>query len=117
MMQHTSEKLIPPTQVVAFGAMRSFLTRLSTTRLVALAALALLGAGALAFATDPHGLRQYDRLSDELSRLEDENAALKAQVELGRRRVRALHGDDAALERVAREMGYVRDGELLFELR
>lgn len=79
---------------------------------ISAAAVALLGLSAL----DPNGLRKALRNEAEVARLERENAALAQRVGQLRREVRALHGDPAALERAAREIGYVKAGELVYKL-
>ncbi len=66
---------------------------------------------------DPKGLRLWTKLGADLARLDTENAKLRAQVADLRRQARAIRGDPAGLERAARESGYVKNHELLFELR
>ena len=68
-------------------------------------------------ALDPEGISKARRNEQEAQRLESENAALEQRVVRLRREVRALQGDPAALERAARELGYVKPGELVYELR
>ena len=84
---------------------------------------ALIGSGLLVvtflvgFFADPHGLRKLSSLGDQVVQEEAENDRLRAEIDVLRRKAKALHGDPAALERAARESGYVRSGEILFELR
>jgi cell division protein FtsB len=68
-------------------------------------------------ATDRRGVRKWVELGDDLARLETENARLRGEIDSLRRKAEALRGDPRSLERAARENGYVRDGELLFELQ
>lgn len=65
---------------------------------------------------DDDGLRQLVKLQDSVHTTQLDNAALRGDVDRLRRRVSALKSDPAALERAAREHGYVREGELLFIL-
>lgn len=65
---------------------------------------------------DDDGLRQLVKLQDSVEKTELGNAALRGDVDRLRRRVSALKSEPAALERAAREHGYVREGELLFIL-
>lgn len=69
------------------------------------------------FFADPHGLRKLSSLHSQIAQAEAENVRLRAEIEVLRRKARALRGDPAALERAAHEIGYVRDSEILFELR
>lgn len=79
----------------------------------------ILGAAALvaAAALDPHGVRKYLRLEDEVRRMKAENARLSADNAALAREARALRGDPAALERAAREeLRFVREGERVYWL-
>jgi len=82
---------------------------------------AYLGALALlltASALHPAGLRKHRALSVDVRRVADENQNLREKNLKLRREARALAGDPAALERAAREeLGYVRTGERVYELR
>lgn len=72
------------------------------------------------FAWDPAGIRRWIELGEDVERVERENERLRREIEVMRLRVAALrgeNGDDRALERAARERGYVREDELLFEFR
>jgi cell division protein FtsB len=72
---------------------------------------------AAAAAFDPAGLRRYLVLSDEVSRMQRENARLAAENAALSRDVRALRSDPAALERAAREeLRFVRPGERVYWL-
>lgn len=83
------------------------------------AAAAVLGvvSFSLWLALDDEGLRRRHALGKDLDQLETRNAQLRGEIELLRRRADALRGDPKALERAARENGYVRDDEILFQLR
>ena len=75
---------------------------------------ALLGASAL----HPGGLRRASALSADVRRVRGENDELRERNLRLRREIRALAGDAGALERAAREdLGYVRPGERVYELR
>lgn len=90
---------------------------LSTRQKLLLAASVLaLGFGA-GIVTDKRGLRLWVELGDDVSRLETENAKLRGELDMLHRRADALRGDPRSLERSAREAGFVREGEILFELR
>ncbi len=66
---------------------------------------------------DPGGLRKHLRLQDEVRRAQARNRELRHENLRLRREARALLGDPAALERAAREeLGYVRPGEIVFQL-
>jgi cell division protein FtsB len=82
---------------------------------------AYLGAIALllaASALHPAGLRKHRALAVDLRRVAEENESLRERNASLRREARALAGDPAALERAAREeLGYVRPGERVYELR
>jgi cell division protein FtsB len=86
-------------------------------RRATVAYVALLAAVLACSALDGGGLRRARSLEAQARRLEDDDAALEAQVVRLRREVKALRGDPAALERAAREeLGYVRPGELVYKL-
>jgi cell division protein FtsB len=77
--------------------------------------IALVLAGGSAFAEG--GFRRYFKLTREVASLKDKNERLAADNARLRREVEGLKGDDAALERAAREeLGVVRPGELVFLL-
>ena len=72
----------------------------------------------LASALHPGGLRKHRALSADVHRVADENEKLRDRNLRLRREARALAGDAGALERAAREeLGYVRPGERVYELR
>jgi cell division protein FtsB len=104
--------------------MNSWWEGTSLRRRVYLGLVLLLVAFAAGLAWDPKGLRHHKALGQELGRLEGENARLGADVENLRRRARALQagddprkaGDAPSLERPAREKGFIKDDEVLFEL-
>lgn len=68
-------------------------------------------------AYDPKGLRLWWRLGHDVSEMQHDNAVLSAQVDRLERRAAALREDPKALERSARENGYVRPNEILIELK
>jgi cell division protein FtsB len=68
-------------------------------------------------ASHPQGLSRYQHLDENARRVAGENKALGEEVGRLRHEVRALSGEPAALERAAREeLGYVRPGEIVFQL-
>ncbi len=78
------------------------------------AVLALFSASAL----HPGGLRKHRALAADVRRVSEENDKLRDRNLRLRREARALAGDAGALERAAREeLGYVRPGERVYELR
>lgn len=63
------------------------------------------------------GFRRYWRLKQDVRTLEERNARLAQDNARLRREVEALRDDPQALERAAREeLGYVRPGELVFDV-
>ena len=71
-----------------------------------------------ASALHPAGLRKHRALAVDVRRVAEENENLREKNSRLRREARALAGDSAALERAAREeLGYVRPGERVYELR
>jgi len=84
---------------------------------ILIVACALVGSAVVAMALDSHGVRAWHRLGPEVAAAEAQNAALKAQIDVTRRRVEALRSGPQALERAAHENGYVHDNEMLFELK
>jgi cell division protein FtsB len=97
--------------------MHALLQSLSLRQQAALALGVLLAGFLVGLVTDPRGLRRWWSLGGEIARVEAENVGKRAEVEGMQRRVRALREDPSALERQARENGYVREDEILFELR
>ncbi|MEW5737492.1 MAG: septum formation initiator family protein [Myxococcota bacterium] len=76
-------------------------------------ALVLAGGSAVA----EGGFRRYWRLKKDVETLEARNAKLSQDNVRLRREVDALRDDARALERAAREeLGYVRPGELVFDV-
>lgn len=84
---------------------------------IMLAAVVVIAAGVIGIAVDPRGLRRYHRLGQEVSAVEQENAALAARLDSLQRKAAALKRDPSTLERAARENGYVRSDEVLIELK
>jgi cell division protein FtsB len=83
----------------------------------ALLYLAAVGCLAALSVADPDGLRKRARLQAEVRRAEAANVELHRENVRLRREARALAGEPAALERAAREeLGYVRPGEIVFQL-
>jgi cell division protein FtsB len=97
--------------------MQALFQSLSLRQQAALALGVLLAGFLLGLVTDPRGLRRWWSLGGEIIRVQGENDVLRREVELMQRKTRALQGDAQALERAARENGYVREDEILFELR
>jgi cell division protein FtsB len=63
------------------------------------------------------GFRKYWRLQQDVRTLEERNARLAQDNARLRREIEALRADPTALERAAREeLGYVRPGELVFDV-
>lgn len=80
----------------------------------AMAALALLGASAL----DPRGLPRMRMLERQIAELKAKNEGDARRAEALDREIKALRGDTATIERVAREdLGYVRSDEILFKIQ
>jgi cell division protein FtsB len=88
----------------------------SLRRRVYVGLMVLLVGFAAGVAADPKGLRHWAALGEEAARLEVDNARLRGDIDALRRKAEALRGDPRALERSARENGYVRPDEVLFEL-
>jgi cell division protein FtsB len=64
------------------------------------------------------GLARTLELSRDLATMQAQNAALEAEIARISRETEALRGDLRALEIAARsELGYVRPGEVIFDLR
>jgi cell division protein FtsB len=97
--------------------MLPFIGPLSLRQQAAIAGTVLVVGFGVGLASDPRGLRLWWRLGDDVGRLDTENAKLRGDIDGLRRKVLALRGDPKSLERAARESGYVRDDEILFELR
>lgn len=99
------------------GAAANVPGRMWSPRRKLMVAVSVLVVGfATGMATDRRGVRKWAELGGDLTRLETENAQLRGEIEVLRAKAEALRGDPRSLERAARENGYVRDGELLFEL-
>ncbi len=63
------------------------------------------------------GFRRYFKLTRDVQALKERNGRLAEENARLRREVEALRDDPRALERAVREeLGYVRDGELVFNL-
>lgn len=90
---------------------------LSSRQRIALASVVLAAGFSAGIVGDPRGLRRWLDLGDDVSRLETSNAKLRGEIDQLRRRADALKGDPRSLERAARENGFVRPDEILFELK
>ena len=84
---------------------------------IIVAAMLVVGVGGAWISFDPKGLRRYHALGEEVASLESGNADLAAKLESLQKRAAALKRDPGALERPAREHGYVRPNEVLIELK
>jgi cell division protein FtsB len=63
------------------------------------------------------GFRRYWRLKQDVRTLEERNAKLAQDNARLRREVEALRNDPVALERAVREeLGYVKPGEVIFDV-
>lgn len=77
----------------------------------------LLGGFALGAVLDENGLSRWKRLGQNIDEIDSKTAEVRREVEALRRKVAALRGDEATLERAAREeLGYIREDEILFKL-
>ncbi|OGQ78936.1 MAG: hypothetical protein A2289_04060 [Deltaproteobacteria bacterium RIFOXYA12_FULL_58_15] len=67
---------------------------------------------------DPSGWTQRQKITDDLERLRAQNAVLEERVTELRQEIKALRQRDEVRERAVRnELGYVRPGEMVVELR
>jgi cell division protein FtsB len=89
--------------------------RARTQIAVVAAVFVTLSSGWIAY--DPKGLRLWWHLGQDVSQLDHQNSVLAAQVDSLQRKAAALRQDPHALERAARESGYVRENEILIELK
>jgi len=79
--------------------------------------IAAVAAAVAVLALTGQAVLKHRRLAVAAQKLADDNDKLREQVTRLRREARALSGDPAALERAAREeLGYVRPGEVVFQL-
>jgi cell division protein FtsB len=83
------------------------------------AALLALTFGYLPYLIYTHsGFANYLRLRTDLRSIQAQNGHLRAENDRLQREVEALQTDPRALERVARtELGWVRPGEVIFDLQ
>lgn len=93
-----------------------------TTRLlerilpVAMLVVAVVGAPVMIFA--PQGLPRLRGLEKELGDVDDENAALRREIDSLKGRVARLRDDPGAVERIARDnLGLVRQTEVVFQFQ
>ena len=72
---------------------------------------------ALWSAADARGFRKYMALNEDVKALEARNHALRTENARYLQEIEALRGDPDALERAAREeLGFIRPGEVVFNL-
>jgi cell division protein FtsB len=93
-----------------------------TTRLlerilpVAMLVVAVVGAPVMIFA--PQGLPRLRGLEKELGDVDDENAALRREIDSLKGSVGRLRDDPGAVERIARDnLGLVRQTEVVFQFQ
>jgi cell division protein FtsB len=93
-----------------------------TTRLlerilpVAMLVVAVVGAPVMIFA--PQGLPRLRGLEKELADVDEENAALRREIDSLKGRVTRLRDDPGAVERIARDnLGLVRQTEVVFQFQ
>lgn len=85
-------------------------------RVLPLGILLVAGIGAPVLIFAPEGLPRLQSLEKELADVEQENDALRRQIEDTRGRVNRLRDDPAAVEQIARdELGLVRQTEVVFQ--
>ncbi len=77
----------------------------------------LFGIYAAYVAWDPRGLRLWRRLGQDVSRVNADNGKLEVEIASLQKKTEALRSDPRSLERAARENGYVRENEILIELK
>lgn len=66
----------------------------------------------------PQGLPRLRGLEKELADVEEDNAALRRQIEALRGKVARLRDDPSAVERIARDdLGLVRQTEVVFQFQ
>ena len=81
---------------------------------IGILALALIGAPVMIFS--PEGLPRLRAVEKELSDVEEDNAALRREIDALRGKVARLRDDPAAIERIARDnLGLVRQTEVVFQ--
>lgn len=93
-----------------------------TTRLlerilpVAMLVIAVVGAPVMIFS--PQGLPRLRGLEKELGDVDEENAALRREIDALKGRVGRLRDDPGAVERIARDnLGLVRQTEVVFQFQ
>jgi cell division protein FtsB len=104
------------------GASCDAISVTSTTRLlerilpVAMLVVAVVGAPVMIFS--PQGLPRLRGLEKELGDVDDENAALRREIDSLKGRVGRLRDDPGAVERIARDnLGLVRQTEVVFQFQ
>ena len=81
---------------------------------IGILALALIGAPIMIFS--PEGLPRLRAVEKELADVEEDNAALRREIDALRGKVARLRDDPAAIERIARDnLGLVRQTEVVFQ--
>lgn len=74
--------------------------------------------GAPVMILSPQGLPRLRGLEKELADVEEDNAALRRQIEALRGKVARLRDDPSAVERIARDdLGLVRQTEVVFQFQ
>lgn len=81
---------------------------------IAVLVVAVVGAPVLIFS--PQGLPRLRGLERELADVEEDNAAIRREIEALRGKVARLRDDPTAVERIARDnLGLVRQTEVVFQ--
>lgn len=85
-------------------------------RFLPLAVLLVAAVGVPILVFSPDGLPRLRGLERELSEVEEDNAAIRREIETLRGKVARLRDDPAAVERIARDdLGLVRQTEVVFQ--
>ena len=83
---------------------------------MAVLVIAVIGAPVLIFS--PQGLPRLRGLEKELGDVDEENAAVRREIEALKGRVGRLRDDPGAVERIARDnLGLVRQTEVVFQFQ
>jgi len=83
---------------------------------IAVLVVAVIGAPVMIFS--PQGLPRLRGLEKELTDVNEENAALRREIEALRGRVARLRDDPTAVEQIARDnLGLVRQSEVVFQFQ
>jgi len=96
------------------GSVRRSIVILERVLPIGILGLALIGAPVMIFS--PEGLPRLRAVEKELSDVEEDNAALRREIDSLRGNVARLRDDPAAIERIARDnLGLVRQTEVVFQ--